>query len=99
MSAEFLYSACSVGLFGIGLYGLIASAMPIQKVLAVNIMGLGVFMLLIATAYKPHGITDPVPHAMVLTGIVVAVAGTALALSILCRIHRRSTLKDKDGSP
>ena len=33
---------------------------------------------------------DPVPHAMVLTGIVVAVSATALALALACRIHQET---------
>ncbi len=84
MTQDMLYSICGLLLFGIGLYRLIAAPRILLKVLAVNIQGVGVFMLLVATAY-PH--SDPVPHAMVLTGIVVAVAATALALSLYCRIH------------
>ena len=43
--------------------------------------------MLIASAYRaPHGLPDPVPHAMVLTGIVVAVSMTALALVLAGRL-------------
>jgi multicomponent Na+:H+ antiporter subunit C len=41
---------------------------------------------------------DPVPHAMVLTGIVVAVSATAFALSLVRRLHARTgrvTLDDE----
>jgi len=40
---------------------------------------------------------DPVPQAMVLTGIVVAVAGTGLALALIVRLRAitgRTTLGD-----
>jgi len=51
-------------------------------------MGAGVFMLLIAVAYRGPGLPpDPVPHALVLTGIVVAVSATALALALVRRLH------------
>ncbi len=90
ISQDLLYSAMGIALFGIGLGGLIIAAHIIRKILAINIMGIGVFMLLVATADNAAGAPDPVPHAMVLTGIVVAVAGTALALSLISRIHTLS---------
>lgn len=86
MSQDLLYSLCAVGLFGIGLFGLITSAHVIRKLIAVNLMGIGVFMLLLTTAHH-QGVTDAVPHAMVLTGIVVAIAGTALCLWLALRIE------------
>lgn len=87
MTQTLLYSATGIALFGIGLYGLLIRAAILHKVLAVNIMSIGVFMVLVANASTPSGVSDPVPHAMVLTGIVVAVAGTALALSLIGQIH------------
>ncbi len=48
-------------------------------------------MMLIAVAYRGPGVPpDPVPHALVLTGIVVAVSATALALALARRLHRSS---------
>jgi len=73
MMQDLIYSFAGVTLFGIGMFGVIAVAHIIRKLIAVNIMGIGVFMLLLATARHP-AVTDPIPHAMVLTGIVVAVA-------------------------
>jgi multicomponent Na+:H+ antiporter subunit C len=87
LSQPFIYSALGVALFCIGLYGLIITPHIIRKILAINIMGIGAFMLLVAGAVDQVGAPDPVPHAMVLTGIVVAIAGTALALSLVARIH------------
>jgi multicomponent Na+:H+ antiporter subunit C len=50
-------------------------------------MGAGVFHVLIAVAYRGiETIPDPVPHALVLTGIVVAVSATALALTLGLRL-------------
>ncbi len=86
MTQDLLYSVVGVALFGIGVFGVVVAAHVIRKLIAVNIMGIGVFMVLLASAH--HGaITDPVPHAMVLTGIVVAVAGTAQCLWLALRIQ------------
>ena len=98
MTQDLLYSVCGVVLFGIGLFGVIASAHIIRQVIAVNIMGIGIFMLLLATAR--HGaVTDPVPHAMVLTGIVVAVAGTSLCLWLALKIRLLDSAASEESSP
>jgi multicomponent Na+:H+ antiporter subunit C len=87
MTQDLVYSITGLILFGIGLYGLVAAAHILRKLIAINIMSIGVFMLLLATAH--HGaVIDPVPHAMVLTGIVVAVAGTALCLWLAVNIRK-----------
>lgn len=83
--ADLLYAALAVALFGLGLGALALSARPLKKLLGANIMALGAFALLIATARGPEGATDPVPHALVITGIVVSVAATGLALVLIRR--------------
>ena len=50
-------------------------------------MGTGVFLVLLALAKRTGGAQpDPVPHAMVITGIVVAVSATALALTLMLKL-------------
>ena len=93
ITQDILYSLTGLTLFSIGLFGLIACAHIIRKLIAINIMGIGIFMLLLATAHH-ETVTDPVPHAMVLTGIVVAVAGTALCLWLSIAIHRLNQAGD-----
>ena len=89
-----LYSLTGIILFGMGLYTLIIHSHPLRKILAINVMSTGVFLILIATAYTPlgQGEIDPVPHAMVLTGIVVSVSVTAFALILACRVQGSSNL-------
>jgi multicomponent Na+:H+ antiporter subunit C len=88
MSQFQLYALTGVMLFGIGIHALIIHAHLIRKILAINIMGSGIFLLLVAVARRgPDAMPDPVPHAMVLTGIVVAVSATALMLTLVRRIH------------
>lgn len=61
----------------------------IRKVLSINIMGIGIFMLLVANSAMAPGLIDPIPQAMVLTGIVVAAAGSALMLQLAIQIEQQ----------
>jgi len=97
MSLAFTYALIGVGLFTMGLYALIVHAHLLRKILALNIMGSGVFMILVALAKRSGDVPDPVPHAMVITGIVVAVSATALALTLMLKLNAtsgRATLVD-----
>ena len=88
MNTVFLYALVGVGLFTLGLYALIVHTHLLRKILAVNVMGSGVFLVLVALGGRTPGASpDPVPHAMVITGIVVAVSATALALALLLRVR------------
>ncbi len=87
MTSALLYAFIGIAIFSIGLYSLILHAHWLRKILALNVMGSDVFLLLIALANRTsNGLPDPVPHAMVLTGIVVAVSATGLALAIARRL-------------
>lgn len=91
MNSALLYALTGGGLFCLGLYALMAQSHLLKKVLALNVMGNGVFLVLIAVAAGgPHDVADPVPHAMVLTGIVVAISATALALTLAGRLQAAS---------
>ena len=78
-----LYGLTGVALAAIGLRAALLQPGAIRKILALNVMGVGVFLVLIATAYGgPAALADPVLHALVLTGIVVAVSATALGVAL-----------------
>jgi multicomponent Na+:H+ antiporter subunit C len=83
-----VYTVAACTLVGVGLHGLIARPEALRKLLAVNVLGVGVFLLLITLAAAAPGERgpDPVPHALVLTGIVVAVSLTAVAVAIIRRL-------------
>ncbi len=88
MSHVSLYALVGVGLFILGLYALIVHTHLLRKILAINVMGSGVFLVLVALATRTQGATpDPVSHAMVITGIVVAISATALALALMLRVQ------------
>jgi multicomponent Na+:H+ antiporter subunit C len=86
LSPTDLYLLSSVAILGVCLYGLVVRAHLIRKILALNIMGSGVFLMLTSIARRDPDV-DPVPHAMVLTGIVVAVSATAFALAVVRRMY------------
>jgi multicomponent Na+:H+ antiporter subunit C len=98
MSGGLLYALAGVLLFAAGAVGLMRLDHLLRRVLAFNIMGSGACLVLVGLAQRA-GIPDPVPQAMVLTGIVVAVAATGLALALARRLYAqtgRTTLTD-DG--
>ena len=102
MSQVTLYALSGVGMVAICLYGLISYPHLLRKVLAINVLGSGIFLLLISFARRvPGPEPDPVPHAMVLTGIVVSVCATAFALALARRVYdetRRPYLpEEEDG--
>jgi multicomponent Na+:H+ antiporter subunit C len=85
MTSPLLYTLVGIVLFTIGVGGVILRRHLVRRILAFNIMGSGIFLVLVALAQR-NGIPDPVPQAMVLTGIVVAIAATALALALARRL-------------
>ena len=99
--APILYALVGVGLFSLGLYALIIHPHLLRKILALNVMGNGVFMVLVALANSGgEGRPDAVPHAMVITGIVVAISATALALTLMLKLVKetgRAALDDNQG--
>ena len=97
MTAAPLYLATAIALFGLGWAGLLLRAAPLRKLIALNVMGLGALMLLVAVAYRGDAPPDPVPHALAITGIVVAVAATGLGLALIRRARRAAAEEDDDA--
>lgn len=84
-----IYSVTSAVLFVIGLGGVFLAKHFLRKIIATIIMGAGVFLCLVSFAKRDAlAFADPVPHALVITGIVVAVTSAAFALSLARRIHK-----------
>ena len=92
-----LFGLAGAALVGLGLYGLIVHPEPLRKILAFNLLGSGVFVLfgVIARRGAAAGLgADPIPQALVITGIVVAFAGSALAVALLLRLHEKTGRAD-----
>ena len=93
MTAPTIFGICAALLVGIGLFGVIISPHPLRKLLAFNLIGSGVFMLLGAVARRGAAAGmggDPVPQALLITGIVVAFSATALAVALLLRLFNET---------
>lgn len=106
------YEECvSVILFCIGFCMLLFDRNLLKKVLGLDIMDTGVFLLLADRGYIAgrmaniitDGITDasyyinPIPAGLVLTGIVVSVSVSAVMLSLTVRIYRTYHTLDMDA--
>lgn len=103
MSAELLFALGGAVLVAMGLFVLAAIPNLLRKLLAFNVIASGVFLILVGLGQvrgPDAGEPDPVPQALVLTGIVVAFASTALALTLLRRWFKASgyvTLEVEQG--
>ena len=81
-----------------GLYIVSASPNLIKKIIGLNIFQTSVFILYITIGKLSGGTapiltegverySNPLPHVLILTAIVVGVATTALGLALIIRIH------------
>ncbi len=85
----------------IGFYAVIARHNLVKKVIGLGIFQTGIFLLYISMGVRRDGIapirgegpddavfTNPIPHVLILTAIVVSLATMAVALAIIVNIHR-----------
>ncbi len=100
MTTVTIYALTATAIFCVGLFGLVSNPNLIRKIISLNIMAGGAFLFLISLAYQPgHSEVDPVPQAMVLTGIVVAISSTAFALCLARRIKEATGSYTLDRFP
>jgi multicomponent Na+:H+ antiporter subunit C len=91
MNVPTLFGLCAAALVGLGLYGVLTNPQPLRKLLAFNLIGNGVFLFfgVIARRGAAAGFAgDPVPHGLLITGIVVAFSASALAVALLLRLFQ-----------
>ncbi len=95
---ENMYYLVSVILFVIGFHTLLTHSNLIKKIIGMNIMETAVFLFFVSTGYVRGGVApiiepgveqyvNPLPTALILTGIVVAVSVTAFALSLIVKLY------------
>ena len=96
MSSNLMFLCLGVALWLMGLHGLLRLRHSIRRIMAINVMGSGTFMVMVALASRSEP-NDPVLHALVVTGLVVAVSATAFALRLTTAIatHKHS----RPGTP
>ena len=81
-----VYALAGAALVGIGLYGFLTRRHLLRRVLAFNVIGSGIFIVFGAAGYRAPDLgADPVPQALIITGIVVAISLTALAVALVAR--------------
>lgn len=91
----------------IGFYLVIARSNLLRKVIGLNIFQTSVFLLFISIGKVSGGsapilkdgielYSNPLPHVLILTAIVVGVATTALALALIVRIREAYATFDED---
>jgi multicomponent Na+:H+ antiporter subunit C len=100
-----------VVLLAIGLYGMLGKRNLLKKLIGMNIFQTAIFLFFIEGATKLGGsvpvidellgteaakYVNPLPHVLILTGIVVAISLTGVALAFLLVIYRaHGTLDDR----
>jgi len=93
MTTVTLFGLCGAVLVGLGLYSALIHPQPLRKLIGFNLVGSGIFLIfgVIARRGAWSGVGgDPVPQALVITGIVVAFAGTTLAAGLLLRLFEET---------
>ena len=96
-----VYFLCLI-LFCVGLYCILRKRNIIKIIIGVIIAEYAVHLFLILVAYRMQGrapifsadkeitnMVDPLPHALVLTAIVIGLATTALLVAIAMRIYEK----------
>lgn len=89
MTGPTLYALTGAALVGIGFFGLIAARHLLRRVIAFNLIGSGLFVFLGATGTRGEA-SDPIPQALIITGIVVALSASALAIGLVVAHARAS---------
>ncbi|MEN8763477.1 MAG: cation:proton antiporter subunit C [Thiogranum sp.] len=90
-----------------GLYVVIAQGNLVKKIVGLNIFQASVFILFISMGKVEGGTapivtqgvslySNPLPHVLILTAIVVGVATTALALALVVRINEAYRSVEED---
>lgn len=80
----FIYGCVSALLMGMGFYAMVAQPTVLSKILAWNVVGSGVFLIFgaISSRNAEGAHADPLPQAIVITGIVVSISSTAVAIAL-----------------
>jgi multicomponent Na+:H+ antiporter subunit C len=99
----------AMALFIIGLYTVLTHNNLLKRVIGINIMETSVFLFFVSIGMVAQGqapilkISDelviyinPLPSALILTGIVVAVSITAYSLSLIVQLYREYKTMDMD---
>ncbi|MCC5794624.1 MAG: NADH-quinone oxidoreductase subunit K [Chromatiales bacterium] len=94
-----LYMLAASVLAGLGIYGVLIAGHLLRKLLALNLLGMAVLLMLITLGARGTGAPDPVTQAMVITGIIISISATSLALALLLALQRVTDETHLDAEP
>jgi multicomponent Na+:H+ antiporter subunit C len=100
----------AIGLLMVGLYTMIAQRNFVKKLVGMTIFQTAIILFFLLLSVKRHatlpiiegGVSDParymnpLPHVLMLTAIVVAVATSGMALAIVVRLYARYGSVEED---
>jgi multicomponent Na+:H+ antiporter subunit C len=100
----------AIGLLMLGLYTMIAHRNLLKKAVGMTLFQTAIILFFLLLAVKrdatlpivpaghiePAGFMNPLPHALMLTAIVVMVATSGVALAILIRLYARYGSLEED---
>jgi len=86
VSGGLVFALAGAALFGIGVHGVISRRALLDRVLAFNVAGSGLFLFFGAMSARGGEGAEPIPQALIITGVVVALAATALAIALMIRL-------------
>lgn len=95
MTSLSIYLLGGLALWVLGLHALLLQRSALRRIMAVNVMGSGVFMVMVALASRSTPI-DPVLQALVVTGLVVSASATAFALRLATAGQDEDDATEKD---
>ncbi|MEW8290748.1 MAG: NADH-quinone oxidoreductase subunit K [Candidatus Thiodiazotropha endolucinida] len=88
MTQALIYALTGAVLFMLGVRSTLLRDSLLARILGLNVSGAGIFLIFVSLAYRGDSMpTDPILHALVLTGLVVAISATALALALNRRLR------------
>jgi len=100
----------AIGLLMVGLYTMVAQRNLVKKLIGMTIFQTAIILFFLLLSVKrgatlpivepglldPARYMNPLPHVLMLTAIVVAVATSGMALAIVVRLHARYGSVEED---
>lgn len=93
------FYAMTIIIFLIGFWIMLSHGNLIKKIIGMNIMESAIFLFFVAIGYVKDGVApivdqpdaiyiNPLPSALIMTGIIVSVSVTAFALAIIVKLYQ-----------
>lgn len=110
--AEHYSHVCIVVLIGVGFFGMVGKRNLVKKLIGMSVLQSAIILFWLVAAFKedatipivkdgvspivPEEYVNPLPHALMLTAIVVAVVTSGVAIALLVKIYRNYGTLEED---